>query len=120
MLLHFEGGDEDFILYGGKEEFENEWANGLRRVGCFSIVYVNQKGEVVYLSVEAPFGPDCILEMVKWVKQNPPPGLYTVPELGLKDVSFYKVLMEAYKRVKAEWDKFSKMNSNQIKPTQQK
>ena len=71
MLLHYEGDYMGFLLYGGEEEFENEWSEKFEIIGCYNIVYLNQKGEVVYLSVEAPFGPDCILEMARWVEKNP-------------------------------------------------
>ena len=60
---------------------------------------------MVYLSVEAPFGPDCILEMARWVEKNPPPGKYSVPELGLENVSFAEILYACYRNVKREWDK---------------
>jgi hypothetical protein len=93
-----------FFLEGGPEEFENEWTDGIESIGCYTIAYVNEKGEVVYLDAEAPFGPDCILEMAEWVKQNPPPGKYTVPELGLKDASFYEVLMACYRKVKEAFE----------------
>ena len=105
MILHYEGDAFGFTLFGGDDEYENEWSEQLESIGCYSIVYLNQKGEVVYLDVEAPFGPDCILEMAEWVKQNPPPGIYTVPELGIKDAPFFEVLLACYNRVGKEFKK---------------
>ena len=105
MILHYKGDSLGFILSGGDGEFESEWSRKLESIGCYSTVYLNEKGEVVYLDVEAPFGPDCILEMAEWVKQNPPPGKYTVPELSLKDATFYEVLMACYQRIKEKFEK---------------
>ena len=102
MILHYEGDAFGFTLWGSDEEYENEWSEEFESVGCYNAVYVSKNGEVVYLDVEAPFGPECILEMADWVKQNPPPGIYTVPELGIKDVPFFEVLLACYKRVRKD------------------
>jgi|GEM_PF-2871855 len=105
MILRYEGDAFGFTLWGSDDEYENEWSEEFESVGCYNTVYVDKNGEVAYLDVEAPFGPDCILEMAEWVKQNPPPGKYTVPELGLNNVSFYEVLISCYRRVKEEFEK---------------
>ena len=53
---------------------------------------LNRKGEVMSFEISLPMGPDIMEDIIRYVKQNPPPGLYTVPELGLKDVPFDVVL----------------------------
>jgi len=116
MILHYKGDSLGFVLSGGDEEFENEWSRKLESIGCYNTVYLNEKGEVVYLDVEAPFGPGCILEMAEWVKQNPPPGKYTVPELGLKDATFYEVLMACYQRIKGEFEKLRTGPLSEVSP----
>lgn len=117
MLLHFSASPFGFLLYSEYDtEKENDWSNALESIGCISLIDVNDKGEVTYLSAEAPFGPDCILEMAEWVKQNPPPGQYTVPELGLKDATFYEVLMACYQRVKEEFEKLRTSPLSEVSP----
>jgi hypothetical protein len=99
------GAFNGFQLLAPESEYEDagdmEWNVRIEEEFPEVGVVLNRHGEIVNFSVETVFGPKIIKHILAYVKSNPPPGFYTIPELGLKNVPFEKVLeavKEYYKK----------------------
>jgi len=106
MLLHFRDNyPHGFLLAAPDKEFEDAgdlpWNTDIEAEFYEVGAVLNRKGEISAFNVEFVSDGAILNDILAYVKQKPPPGLYTVPELGLKDVPFDVVLekiKEYYKK----------------------
>jgi len=121
-LLHFRdyGAFHGFQLLAPDSEYEDagdmEWNVQIEEEFPEVGAVLNRHGEIVNFSVETVFGPKIIKHILTYVKSNPPPGLYTVPELGLKNVPFDVVLEKVKEYYERKWSKEFKPQFSTITP----
>lgn len=95
MILHFKDFLEEYELDSKLEGKQVETENALISI------FVNEKEEIVYLGQELTGdGWEANFEVLEEIlKKINPQGLYTVPELGLKNVPFEEVIKAVRKRI---------------------